>query len=56
MVPFTLADGSEFLLADGARFLVAGDAPSFWLAAAVAVIGIGCVVVLNRWATGSLTP
>ena len=50
-MPFKLADGSDFLLVDGTRFLVAGDTPSGWLPVGIAVIGIVCVVLINRWAT-----
>ena len=54
MVPFKLADGSDFLLADGSRFLVGGDVAGVWLPVGIAIIGLACVALIARWATGKL--
>ena len=51
MSVFKLSDGSDFLLADGSRFLVGGDVASAWLPVGIAVIGLVCVVLVDRWAT-----
>ena len=48
---FKLSDGSDFLLSDGSRFLVGGDVASVWLPVGIAVIGLVCVVLIDRWAT-----
>ena len=45
---FKLSDGSDFLLADGSHFLVGGDVSSVWLAVGIAVIGVACVVLIDR--------
>ncbi len=49
MGSFKLSDGSDFLLSDGSRFLVGGDVASVWLAAGIAVIGLVCIVLVDRW-------
>ena len=56
MTVFKLSDGSDFLLSDGSRFLVGGDVATIWLPVGIAVIGLVCVVLIDRWATHKLAP
>ncbi len=54
MSVFKLSDGSDFLLSDGSRFLLSDATHSAWIPFGIAVIGVACVVLIDRWATRKL--